>query len=171
MKEDFKAILSFLAAAAVVIAICLARPLFYRLYPGDRISGTLSVYCDNERYDLNAENTKCYYGDTERPITFGLLNAKPSVSVKGGEPGGYVISVIPTDGALSGKEVRVIVPLINSWDVINFDCYINISVDEDGKLISNTTATYTDISTDGSKQERHLDIQSEDSDIVRVTIK
>ena len=122
-----------------VVAFCiLCKPIYYRLYAGDRIKGNVSVTVDGEAIMLAEEDISgCRKVKINSDSTY--------IAIKGGEFGGYSFAVnIPN----IDKEITIVCSQYNWWTVTRFDLDVIIDtanntvkfegsysyVDGDGKI-------------------------------------
>lgn len=114
-----KRVAVFCAALIACVALCLSwRPLRYRLYPGDRIKGTLTVSVDGQPCALAEE--ACRLPENGRFKTDA--DGKAQISVHGGDYGEYPVSVLLPDGT----ELRFICFQHNWWNVLTFDLQADV---------------------------------------------
>ena len=112
------------------------KPLFYHfLYPFDRITGTIHVTMNGEKYNLKSDDVTGQYESNDeinvkaRKETDGL-----NISVHGGEYGPYSL-VIHIDGLNEPIQARIY--QYNWWNVTSFNLDITIdSAEESIKFTS-----------------------------------
>ena len=118
--------------------------LYYRIYPFDRITGTVTVTVDGKPYLLRADefskNQDVFHG-TPR---FSVLGGTAHVRIRGGEkePYGFMLKI---DGV--EHSMRIGTFHFNWWDVTKFD--LSIAVDTTAKTVTMQSSTQQ-IGNDGS---------------------
>ena len=118
--------------------------LYYRIYPFDRITGTVTVTVDGKPYLLRtdefSENRDVFHG-TPR---FSVLGGTAHVRIRGGEkePYGFMLKI---DGV--EHPMRIGTFHFNWWDVTKFD--LGIAVDTTAKTVTMQSSTQQ-IGNDGS---------------------
>lgn len=140
-----KVIAIVLIVVLCISAICfLYKPIYYRLYLGDRIKGTISVVVDGQIYQLQPKEIQ---GTTELEISED--SSKAELSIHAGEYGGYPIYVYLDTADIEMQSIRINCFQANWWNVTEFEAYIEIdtskncisfngdcvTLDEDGKKI------------------------------------
>ena len=163
--------MSAVKKATVIIAVLLAavllfaaisylffKPLFYRFYPFDRITGTVCVTTDGEKTDLNEGDVTAFYDYEEIGIGFHNAEDGAKISIHGGEYGSYTLK-IKVDGV--GSPLEAVIYQSNWWNVSKFNMDISIEsaakkitftsnaevLNEEGKWITEehtTTAAFSD---------------------------
>lgn len=125
------------AALAVILAIAavciLGKPIYYRLYPGDRITGYLTVTVDGEAYALGSEQFEGLTSFDARE------DGAAKLGIHAGEYGGYPIVLhLPFD-AVSELQIRCF--QANWWDVAKFDLHMEIQTAEQTVTATGTYST------------------------------
>lgn len=133
-----------LSVVLIVSAICfLYKPIYYRLYFGDRIKGTISVIVDGEAYQLQPKEIQ---GVDELEIDDnGNIT---EFSIYGGEYGGYPIFVYLDTADIDALELGINCFQHNWWNVTEFK--LNIAIDTKQNSIS-YSGDYTTIADSGKK--------------------
>ncbi len=146
---------------AIILAVILLfigiicffyKPLYYRVYPWDRITGTIHVTIDGEEYELkNSEITASYTGHGKK-VGNGYNNSDDGtkVSMHGGDYGPYsfFIRIEEVDSL-----IEAVVYQYNSWNVTKFDLDISIDHTTD-KITVTSTAQVLNEEAQWTTQER-----------------
>lgn len=130
-------IISIILAAVllfVLISYLFFKPLFYRFYPFDRITGTVCVTVDGEKSDLKSSDISGSYGDEEVGVGFSSVEDGAKISIHGGEYGAYTLK-IKADAVVSPLEA--VIYQSNWWSAAKFD--LDISIDSASKKITFTS--------------------------------
>ena len=152
LKGTAATVLIFLVIGMVVIYFC--KPVYYRLYPWDRISGTVHVTMDGRAYELKPDSfgEYIYEGDAPKPMNISILNdGSAEIGIKGGGYGEY-----STELRIASPEIRIGLGTFqfNWWNVERFDLYIDIDT-------VNGTVRYSGeksfIAEDGRTENREID--------------
>lgn len=131
-KKHFAALA---AGASVLLAAVwyFYKPLYYRLYPFDRIRGTVSVSVDGRKAEISpAEGVSTSDGTAH-------------VSIKAGEYGGYSFNLY-ADGI--SRPVEVSVYHYNWWNVTRFQ--LECAADTQSETID-ISCRYTMLSEEGTE--------------------
>ncbi|MBE6857162.1 MAG: hypothetical protein E7500_07025 [Ruminococcus sp.] len=144
-KKELKVTLVTLLSVVLLISvICfLYKPIYYRLYFGDRIKGTISFIVDGEAYHLQPKEIQ---GANELELTDNGNIAE--LSIHGGEYGGYPIFVYVDTADLEALKLRINCFQHNWWNVTEFK--LNIAIDTKQNSIS-YSGDYTTIADNGKK--------------------
>ncbi len=140
------AVLGMLLLIGGLLALLRAAfpTLYYRIYPFDRITGTVTVTVDGKPYPLRAdefsENRDVFHG-TPR---FSVLGGTSHVRIRGGEkePYGFMLKI---DGV--EHPMRIGTFHFNWWDVTKFD--LDIAINTTAKTVTMQSSTQQ-IGNDGS---------------------
>lgn len=120
-----KIIFGILGGLLLIAALCiLCKPIYYRIYTGDRIKGNISVTIDGEKFTPSAEDiSDCRKANTKKDRT--------QIALKGGEYGtyGFHVNIPPIDKTINMKCYHY-----NWWTVTNFD--IGIIIDTAGNTVT-----------------------------------
>ena len=131
-------IMAVLLAAVLLLAgtvFLFFRPLYYRIYPFDRITGTVRIAIDGENYDLKAGDVTGMLDSSEIKVGFRNGADGAELSVRGGEYGPYRL-MIHVDGMSSPLEA--VVYQTNRWNVSKFE--LEISIDRAAETITFTSS-------------------------------
>lgn len=136
-KKTAKIIAIILAAALLLagLVFLLFRPLYYRFYPFDRITGTLRITVDGEEYALKAGDVTGRLDASEIAVGFRNGADGAEISIRGGEYGPYSL-LIQVDGVSIPMEA--VVYQSNWWNVVKFD--LDISIDRAAGTITFTSS-------------------------------
>lgn len=138
--KNKKKMTAVIAVPALCIAFCfICKPIYYRLYPGDRIKGDIQVIVDGETYALN-ENS---FSACRRVKPEDDGSAK--IRIKAGEYGAYEF-VMHADAI--GLPVTIRCYQHNWWNVWDFDLQINVDTQQNRAIISGSV---TDLDDKGKK--------------------
>ena len=128
-------------SVALILALCVSvcvfwGPVRYRLYPGDRIRGVLSVTVDGVPYALTTENCRLPEKGRLHPANNGAVD----IALRGGDYGEYPVSVLLLDGAA----LRLCCFQHNWWNVTAFE--LRADVDTRAGIVrwTGTVSTVTD---------------------------
>jgi len=153
LKGTAVTVLIFLVIGMAVIYFC--KPVYYRLYPWDRISGTVHVTIDGRAYELKPESFGGYiYGgdDVPKPMNINISNdGSAEIGIKGGGYGDY-----STELRTASPEIMIGMGTFqfNWWNVERFDLYVDIDT-------VNGTVRYSGersfIAEDGRTEKREID--------------
>lgn len=135
VKKATKIIAVILAVILLLagISYLFLKPLYYRFfYFGDRITGTISVTIDGEKYDLKGSDLFATH-DNEKDIKIGFRNQEDAaaISIHGGEYGPYRL-MIQIDGIDSPLEA--VIYQYNWYNVSKFD--LDVSIDHETETIT-----------------------------------
>lgn len=152
-RKKFKIIFVILLAVVFILsAICfLYKPIYYRLYFGDRIKGTVSVSVDGKAYQLQPKEIQ---GSDELNLTDNGNIAK--LSIHGGEYGGYPICVYIDTADMDALGFEINCFQHNWWNVTEFK--LNIEIDTKQNIIS-YSGDYTTIADSGKKCYDKIEMQ------------
>ncbi len=131
-KKGFTALA---AGASVLLAAVwyFYKPLYYRLYPFDRIRGTVSVSVDGRQAELSSAE--------------GLISSDGAarVSIKAGEYGGYSFDLY-ADGI--SRPIEINIYHYNWWNVTQFQ--LECAADTQSETID-ISCRYTMLSEEGTE--------------------
>lgn len=151
MKKK-KAVLIISLIIAFCISVCLLyKPIYYRLYLGDRIKGNIEVVIDDNVYSLEEDNIKLNDSGKIKINDDGTAD----ISIHAGKYGSYRfdISDIPIE-----RPVSINCFQHNWWNVQTFELRIKIDTSQNLVIYE---GSYTTISNDGKTRYDTIDkIQS-----------
>ena len=115
-------ILGILLLIAALYIFC--KPIYYRIYIGDRIKGNISVTIDGETFTPSSE-------DISGCRKSNIKGDRTQIAVKGGDYGIYHfgVNIPPID-----KTINMGCYHYNWWTVTNFD--IDIIIDTAGNIVT-----------------------------------
>lgn len=147
MKRRCMVICSICILAVVLLAgWFLCKPIFYRLYPFDRITGTLTVTVDGEIYIPESS-------DFDGLTNFQLREDGTSkLRIHAGEYGGYPILLHLDADAVKEIEIRCFQG--NWWDVAKFDLQVNVQTDAQTVTV---TGEYSTVGEDYRRSADRID--------------
>ncbi len=118
--------------------------LYYRIYPFDRITGTVSVTVDGSPYQLRADEFSIDRDTFHGTPRISVLGTTAHVRIRGGEkePYGFLLKI---DGV--EHPMRIGTFHFNWWNVTKFD--LSIAVDTAAKTVTMQSNTQQ-IANDGS---------------------
>lgn len=133
-----------IAAVAAILAICMAfcliyKPVYYRLYPGDRIRGDIQVIVDGQTYAL----TESSFSDSGKVTSKD--DGSANVRIKAGEYGAYEFVM---DADAVGQPVTIRCYQYNWWNVMDFDLQLHVDTQQNIATVSGSVITIAD---NGSK--------------------
>lgn len=162
-----KKIIAFTAVIIVALFVVIAfnyKPIYYRLYPLDRITGTYSIKLNHGR--ITCSEPYYEYGGNDNKIK--LENAAENFKIRAGKYGSYKIGFvihsndlyrITNDPYFLGKDdidLSVVYFNTNWWHITNIDIEIDIREEndewyafyviafteptEEGNIVSNTVS-------------------------------
>lgn len=139
MKRKFLIILFIVISVLAVVLCFLCKPIYYRLYLGNRIMGNVQVTIDNKPITLDKN---CFITVEDKHSVQQNGDAL-DIALRGGDYGNYGFEIeIPN----FSEKIRVTIMQFNWWNVINFD--IDITVDTKSQNVT-YTYFYTTIAEDG----------------------
>ena len=103
--------------------------LYYRIYPFNRITGTVTVIVDDKPYSLHSDSISAVE-DSFRNTPHASANADGSVRVRirGGDKDGYGF-LLHIDGV--EQPIRIGTFHYNWWDVTQFDLTVSVDTSTD----------------------------------------
>lgn len=124
--ENKKKKLFPLIIAVIVIALMVfcffCKPIYYRIYPFDRIKGDIEIIIDGQ--SLSPESSSFYNKSRCDDISVKTKDNISSVSVRGGKYGGYSFTI---DIPEINRPIEVRVFQLNWWNTIDF--YLSVDID------------------------------------------
>ena len=126
-KKLFPLIIAVIVTALMVLCF-FCKPIYYRIYPFDRIKGDIEISIDGQLFSPESSNfhNKSRCDDisvkTKDNISF--------VSIKGGKYGGYSFTI---DISEVNKPIEVQVFQPNWWNKIDF--YLSVDIDTENNKI------------------------------------
>lgn len=131
----------FLTAA---ITVCVfVKPIRYRLYPGDRITGTVQVTVNGQPVALSADDVSGCDKATALP------DGSTVVRIRGGGYGNYTFNVVFSDDC---APLAVHCFQHNWWSVMRFDVTIDVSAESGACTCSGVCVTLDDSGKQQSQQ-------------------
>ena len=129
-KKILKIIAEVLAAVIVLIALT-HNPVYYRLYLGKRVKGTVQVIVDGEVYDIDESNFNVTHTADKRSGKIHV-NSKDVAKIKfrANKYGKYAFDIVDTP---VNKPISISFYQANWWNVQRFN--ITISIDTSSKTI------------------------------------
>lgn len=130
------------------ISLCiLYKPIYYRLYLGDRIKGNIEVEIDNKTYFLEENNIKFHNSGKAKMYDDGTAG----VSFRAGEYGSYSLEIldIPIESHITINCFQH-----NWWSVQNFE--LKIKIDTSLNMIT-YSGNCTVVSNNGKKIHDPID--------------
>ena len=135
VKKATKIIAVILAVILLLagISYLFLKPPYYRFfYLGDRITGTISVTIDGEKYDLKAGDLSAIHGNKEEiKIGFHKEADATAISIHAGEYGPYRL-IIHIDGIEFPLEA--VIYQYNWYNISKFD--LDVSIDHETETIT-----------------------------------
>ena len=109
----------------ILVGVCFAFPqLPLRVYPGDRIKGTVQLTVDGKAAALTEES----FSRVNEEFTVEPLNdTTAQISMRGGAYGLYAVNL---NNALADKSISIGCFQHNWWNVLRFDLQIAIDTKE-----------------------------------------
>lgn len=162
---------------AVILAVILLlagisylflKPLYYRLfYFGDRITGTVSVMIDGEKYELKAIDLSAAH-DNEKDMKIEFQNGADAaaISVHGGEYGPYTLTF-----HIDGVEfpLEAVIYQYNWYNVSKFD--LDVSIDhEAGTITMSSTAQVLSENGEWSQEKRATTVDFSDGRCIHYVV-
>lgn len=115
------------------VLVCIVyKPIFYRLYRGDRIKGSVELTIDDKPCLLE-ENYFLFHEDGNVKTD----GTAADISIHGGEYGKYTFEILDTP---IGEPILISCFQFNWWNVQTFELSINIDT-EQGELAYNGNCT------------------------------
>ena len=139
MKRKFLIIFFTVMAVFAVVLCFLCKPIYYRLYLGNRITGSVQLSVDGKLITLD-EN--CFITVKDKHSVKQNGDAL-DIAFRGGDYGSYGFEVeVPN----FSEKIRVTIMQFNWWNVVDFD--IDIAVDTANESVT-YNYFYTTIAEDG----------------------
>lgn len=134
---------------AFCISVCiLYKPIYYRLYFGDRIKGNVKVEIDDKPYFLEENKIKFHDSGKIEVCDDGTAD----ISFHAGGYGGYLFEILDTP---TGSPIAINCFQHNWWSVQNFE--LTIKIDTSQNMIT-YSGNCTTVSDDGQKIYDPIDI-------------
>lgn len=163
-KKKFLLIILFIITFCISVCI-LYKPIYYRLYLGNRIKGNVEVKIDDKTYFLEKNKIKFHdsiYDDGTAKI---YDNGTANISFHAGEYGDYSFELLDTP---IGRPIEITCFQHNWWSVQNFE--LKIEIDTSQNMIT-YSGNYTTISDNGKKRYETIDkIQSLTDEYVQIIL-
>ena len=163
-------ITAIIVAAILLFALVsffFFKPLYYRIfYPWNRITGTIRVIIDGEKYDLKDNDVTGTHGDKEIGIGYRKSDDGTKVSIRGGDYGQYKL-MINTDG--TDRPLQVVIFQYNWWNVADFN--LDISIDSAAKEITVKSSAQV-LNEDGKKitEDRSTSLKFSDEELIHYIV-
>lgn len=119
-KKLFPLVIAVIVTALMVFCF-FCKPIYYRIYPFDRIKGNIHIRINEQ--PLSPESINFYNKSRCDDISVKTKDNKSSVSVKGGEYGAYSFTI---DIPEINKPIEVQIFQANWWDTTDFALSIDI---------------------------------------------
>ena len=119
--------IAVIIAIAAAILFVPARLIFFRLYPGDRINGSITLTIDGEEYSLDKASISAEHN--RQGYDFSLDDGE--ISLKGDDYGSYEITI---SGLPDISPITVAVFQPNWWNTDDFS--LTIAVDTRNKSVT-----------------------------------
>lgn len=133
-----------IAVLIIGAAVCFFyKPIYYRLYPWDRIKGSIGVTLNGQAVYLDEDNLYIISMAGKDKYSVKSDGGILYISAKGGEYGNCIFGVDVPD---FDEDIKVTVTAYNWWNVTDFD--ISVDIDMDGGNVV-YTYNYTSIAENG----------------------
>lgn len=119
-KKLFPLIIAVIVTALMVFCF-FCKPIYYRIYPFDRIKGDIEIIIDGQ--SLSPESSSFYNKSRCDDISVKTKDNISSVSVRGGKYGGYSFTIDITE---INKPIEVQVFQPDWWTTIDFCLSVDI---------------------------------------------
>lgn len=140
MKKKYLIILFTVIAVLAFVLCFFCKPIYYRLYLGNRITGSVQLSVDGKLITLD-EN--CFITVEDKHSVQQNGDAL-DIAFKGGDYGTYEFEIeVPN----FSERITVTIMQFNWWNVVDFD--IDIAIDTANESVT-YTYFYTTISEDGT---------------------
>ena len=161
---------------AIIVAVVLLfgvlcylffKPMYYRIfYPWSRITGTINISIDGDKYDLKESDVSGMYENSGIGIKFRKNDYGAKVSVRGGDYGQYKLII---DIESVGEPLEVVIFQYNWWNVAEFD--LDISIDSASKEITFTSRAQV-LDEDGNKitQDHSTSLKLSDEELIHYIV-
>ena len=146
--------ISVIVVIAAAVLFVPARLIYFRLYPGDRVKGTITVTVDGEEYSLDEKNITVEHEHQG----YDFKPDDGEISLKAGDYGAYDIII---SGLPDIPPITVAVYQANWWNVERFD--LTVAVDTKEKSIT-YSGKHTYIAEDGFSQSEEISKKEDLSD-------
>lgn len=161
MKKKEKIRTAVIIVLTAIAGLVLCSPIFYRLYKGDRIRGTVEVVIDDETYSLRESDIELSDAGKVKINADGTAD----ISIHAGEYGKYGFDISDTT---AGRLVSVSCFQFNWWNVTTFELKIEMNTAQGTVAYS---GEYSYIEENGNKEyERIAAVQSLAEDKLEVRI-
>ena len=137
-----------ISAVLLFVLICFLffKPLYYRIfYPWNRITGTIGITIDGEKYDLKDGDVSGSHENADVGIGFKKSGSGAKVSIRGGDYGPYTLM---TNVEGLDKPLEVVIFQYNWWNVAEFD--LSVAIDRAADNITFTSSAQV-LNEDGKK--------------------
>lgn len=159
--SKFKAVMITVVTVIVLgMAVCyFYKPLYYRLYLGDRITGSIKASVDGVPVILDKD---CFISSEGFTVTVNEFDT--AVSLKGGEYGTYSFGFFIQS---VNKPVQITVCHRNWWAVTDFQ--LDAQADTDGNIVS-FALTWTSLDEKGEEvtvsYNKNIDADNEELELI-----
>lgn len=142
----FIALIFAVALLFFVVLFLFCKPIAHRFYPFDRITGTVRVTVDGEKYDLKAGNVTGWHDEREEvEVELRETADGAKLSMHGGEYGPYVL-VFHING--TDLPLEAVVYQYNWYNVTEFELDISIDTAAETVTFSSSAEVVTDSVTE-----------------------
>lgn len=142
MKKKEKIRTAVIIVLTAIAGLVLCSPIFYRLYRGDRIKGTVEVVIDGETYSLRESDIELSDAGKVKINADGTAD----ISIHAGEYGKYGFDISDTP---AGRSVSVSCFQFNWWNVTTFELKIEMNTSQGTVAYS---GGYSYIEENGNKE-------------------
>ncbi|MCH5350050.1 MAG: hypothetical protein J1E40_12055 [Oscillospiraceae bacterium] len=137
-----KIILTICLIMTLCFSLCiLYKPIYYRLYLGDRIKGNIEIEIDNKAYSI--EENKIDFHSSGKSKMFD--DGTAGISIRAGEYGIYSLEIL---GTPIEKPISIRCYQYNWWNVMDFELTIKIDTAQNE---INYNGNYMTIADNGKK--------------------
>ena len=131
-----KIILTICIIMAVCFSLCiLYKPIYYRLYLGDRIKGNIEIKIDDRTYFLEENN----FHSSGKSKMFD--DGTAGISIRAGEYGIYSLEIL---GTPIEKPISIRCYQYNWWNVMDFELDIKIDTAQNEVIYNGNYMTIAD---------------------------
>lgn len=150
-KKHRKTLLILVSILFVAIVLAfIDKPMRYRLYSKERITGRINVEINNQVYEIMPDNITAQFGTKATKVHAYTENGSTNISVHAGAYGEYCIS-IEIDGI--PHPLEIVCYQYNWWDICDFE--LSIYIDNRTETIA-IDCLRTSLNNEGEKvQIRH----------------
>lgn len=120
-KRKLILLIIIVTVIALMVLCFFCKPVYYRIYPFDRIKGNITIIIDGQ--PLSSESSNFHNKSRCDDISVKIKDNKSSVSVRGGKYGGYSFTI---DIPEINKPIEVQVFQPDWWTTIDFCLSVDI---------------------------------------------